>query len=99
MRWAFWAPGTDASKLSDTSDGIWIRRDDDVMGVNSDSDEEEEEGLEHDRVSESGDETSEGEGFLDGEEGEEEESKEATIGGRFGALELEDTVGQSTEED
>jgi hypothetical protein len=98
LQWAFWPPGTEASKLSETGDGIWIRRDDGETGVNSDSDEEEEEEeeeeMEHDRVSESGDETSEGEGSVD-EEGE----AEATIGGRFGALALEDAVEESTEED
>lgn len=97
MQWAFWPPGTDASKLSETGDGIWIRRDDDGACVNSDSDGEEE--MEHDRVPESGDETSEEDKFLDEEEEEEEEesSKEATmVGGRFGALALEDTAAQST---
>ena len=91
--WAFWPPGTtsEASKLSATGDGIWIRRDDGDTGVNSDGDGEEEE-MEHDRGSESGDEGSEGDDFSD-EEG------EVTIGGRFGALELEDGVAQSTEED
>ena len=102
VRWAFWPPGTDASKLSETGDGIWNRRDDDEACVNSGSDgeeEEEEEEMEHDRISESG-EASEGEEFTDEEaEIEEEEAKGATIGGRFGALAVEDSVTQSTEED
>jgi len=95
VRWAFWAPGTNASKLDETGDGIWIRHDDDDAGVNSESDGEEE-----DRVSESGEEGSEGNGFPDEEEEGEEESKEVTsIGGRFGALALEEEVTESTEEE
>lgn len=102
VHWAFWPPGTAASKLSETGDGIWVRRDDDDAGVNSSSDGEEEEEMEHDRDSESGEGTSEGEELRDeeGEEEEEEELKEATgIGGRFGALELEEAVTDSAEED
>ena len=99
--WAFWPPGTDRSKLSATGDGIWIRGNDDDAGVNSDSsDGEEEEDMEHDRESESGDEGSKEDDSADEEgeeeEEEEEESKGVTIGGRFGALALEDVV---TEED
>lgn len=99
VRWAFWPPGTEPSNLGETGGGIWIRHDDDVS-VNSESDgEEEERGSEQDRVSESGEEGSEGDSFSDEGEMEAEELKGATIGGRFGALALEGSVTETTEEE
>ena len=90
MRWAFWPPGTDPSNLGETGDGIWIRYDDDVS-VNSESDGEGEE----DRVSESGEEED-----VDSFSDEEAEGLNgATIGGRFGALALEGSVTDATEEE
>lgn len=98
VRWAFYPPGTDPPKLSDVGDGIWIRHDDDDAGVNSDSDGEEEE-MEQGRVSESSEEASEEEDFPDEEEEAAEETSRVAIGGRFGALALEDAVTESTEEE
>jgi hypothetical protein len=100
VRWAFWPPGTEPSKFSETGDGIWIRHDDDDGVANYES-EGEEEMEEEDGGSESGEEASGEEGFLDGEEEAEEaeESNDARIGGRFGALALEDAVTESTEEE
>ena len=100
VRWAFWPPGTDPSKFSETGDGIWIRHDDGDGVVNSESEGEEE--MEEDDIgSESGEEASGEEGFLDEEEEEEEaeESNDRRIVGRFGALALEDAVTESTEEE
>ena len=94
IRWAFWAPDTDPSTLSEAGDGIWIPGDDDAAGVDSESEGEEEE-VEQDRVSESDEEGSEGDDFSD----EEEEDGEASFGGRFGALALEDAGAESTEEE
>ena len=86
--------------LSDAGDGIWISSGDDAVGADSESDGEEE-GVEQDRASESDEEGSQENDFPDEEEeGEEEgESNEASFGGRFGALALEDAVTESTEEE
>ena len=95
VRWAFWAPDTDPSTLSEAEDGIWIQGDD-TAGVDSESDGEEE--VEQDRASESDEEGSEGDDLLDEEE-EEEDDGGASFGGRFGALALEDAGAESTEEE
>lgn len=63
------------------------------------SESDREEGVEQDRVSESGEELDWGVNFPDGEEREEEESEETRIGGRFGALALEDSATEETEEE
>ena len=97
VRWAFWPPGTDPSVLSEAGDGIWIPGGDDAAGPDSESDGEE--GVEQDRASESDEEGSQADGSPDEEEEEEAESNEASFGGRFGALALEDAVTESTEEE
>jgi len=99
IRWAFWPPGADLSMLSETGDGVWIQSDSDAA-VESGSDEEEEE-AEQDHVSESGEDASEegGGDLSDGDEDEEEQSNGASLGGRFGALVLEDAGADSTEEE
>lgn len=97
VRWAFWPPETDPSILSEAGDGIWISSDDDAAGVDLESDGEEEE-VEQDRASESDG----GDGEIDEEvedEGEDEDEEGPSIGGRFGALALEDGVTESTEEE
>jgi len=94
VRWAFWAPDTNPSMLSETGDGIWIQGEGDGAGVDLESDGEEEE-VEQDHVSESDEEGSEGDGLSD----EEEEDGGAGFGGRFGALALEDAGAESTEEE
>lgn len=98
VRWAFWPPGTEPSNLSETGDGIWIRHaNDDVEDGQSEGDREEE--MDQDRVSESGEELDEGVSFSDEEDREGEELEETRIGGRFGALALEDSVTEETEEE
>ena len=98
VRWAFWPPGTEPSILSEAGDGIWIPSGDDTVGVDSESDGEE--GVERDRVSESDEEGSQQDDSLDEEEEEEEaDLNEASVGGRFGALALEDAATESTEEE
>ena len=98
IRWAFWPPGIDPSAISEAGDGIWISSGGDATGADSESDGEED-GDEHDRTSEPDEEGIQADDFPD--EGEEEESdvNEAGFGGRFGALELEDAVTESTEEE
>lgn len=81
--------------LSEAGDGIWIQGGDDTAGVDSESDGEEE-GVEEDRVSGSDDDEGDN---LSEEEEEEDEPNEAGIGGRFGALALEDAGAESTEEE
>ena len=100
VRWGFWPPGTDTSVLSEAGDGIWISSGDDAAGVDSESDGEEEGGEQY-RDSEPDEGGSQEGDFPDEEEeGEEdEESSKASFGGRFGALALEDTVPESTEEE
>lgn len=82
--------------LNETGDGIWISTGDDATRVDLESDDEEEE-AEQDRASESDEEGSQGDDFSDEEE--EAESNEASVGGRFGALALEEAVTDSTEEE
>jgi hypothetical protein len=93
VRWAFWAPDTDPSTLSDAGDGIWIRGGDDPAGADSESDGEQE-GAEEGRVSGSDE---EGDDVSDEEE--EEALDGGGFGGRFGALALEDAGVEPTEED
>jgi len=93
VRWAFWAPDTNPSTLSETGDGIWIQGED-AAGVDSESDGEEEE-EEQDRVSESDEGGGEGDDLSD----EEDEDEGTSLGGRFGALALEDAGAESTEEE
>lgn len=98
MRWAFWPPGTEPSNLGETGDGVWIRHvNDDVEDDRSESDKEEE--MEQDRISESGEELDEEDGFPDEKEREGEELEETRIGGRFGALALEESATGETEEE
>jgi len=100
VRWAFWPPGTDLSMVGGAGDGIWISDGDDTVGVYSESDGEEE--VEGDHGSESDEKDSQESDYPDeeGEEEEEAESNEASVGGRFGALALEDAASElSTEEE
>jgi len=83
--------------LSEAGDGIWISGDD-ATGADSESDGEEE-GDEQDRTSELDEEGIQADDFPDEEEEEESETNEASFGGRFGALALEDAVTESTEEE
>jgi len=84
--------------LSEVEDGIWISSDDDAAGVNLESDGEEEE-VEQDRASESDEGGSERDEEGEEEEEEEDDEEGVSIGGRFGALALEDGVMESTEEE
>jgi len=83
--------------LSESGDGIWIQGgDDDAVDSGSDG---EEEGVEQDHISESGEEGSEGGDLSDEDEDEDEELNGVSLGGRFGALALEDAGAESTEEE
>ncbi|KAF9654183.1 P-loop containing nucleoside triphosphate hydrolase protein [Thelephora ganbajun] len=93
IRWAFWPPGTDPSVHDKAGDGIWIRSGDDAAGVGDSESDDGEEEVEQDPVLDSG-----GEGSEE-EEDEDEGGDETNIGGRFGALALEDAVAESTEEE
>ena len=100
VRWAFWPPGTTLSNLGETGDGIWIRNNDGGVGDDkSEPSDCEEEETGQVRVSESDEDVSEGASLLDEEEMEGEELQETMIGGRFGALALEDSAAESTEEE
>jgi len=100
VRWAFWPPGTDPSMLSEAGDGIWISSGDGYSaGVDSESDGEKE-GIEQDHGSESGEEGSQEDDFPGDDDDEEEaELNEVGVGGRFGALALQDVATESTEEE
>ena len=85
--------------LSEEGDGIWISSGDNAAGADLESDGEGE-GAEQDCASESDEEGSQRDDFSDEEEEEgEEDLNEASVGGRFGALALEDAVTESTEEE
>lgn len=86
--------------LSETGDGIWISSGDgDSAGVDSESDGEEE-GIEQDHGSESGEEGGQEDNFPGDDDDEEEaELNEVGVGGRFGALALQDVATESTEEE
>lgn len=92
IRWAFWPPGTDLSKV-DSDDGIWIAGDADE-GADTDLESEDEEGDSkpdgEDHQEHTGSDISEEED--DGMEG-------IQLGGRFGALAVEEEDGEGIEED